>query len=181
MSTAATHQTARLAAGSHEGPHDGVCVMELASMLAGEPFGDRPKAVCPALGAFLRTYNDGVDVDRRQDLYGIAARAVGTAGGRRVRRERLALCRERQLQLEGRAPTRMERLMGATSRRAAPSACATLFAERGDHAAALAFIDELIAAGTPAAWPERLRAPDAVPAHGEGTGRPEPARDRGLR
>ena len=30
-----------------------MCVMELASMLAGERFGDRPVSVCPVIGAFL--------------------------------------------------------------------------------------------------------------------------------
>ena len=34
-----SHQTVRLARGKHSSPRDGVCVMELASMLAGEQFG----------------------------------------------------------------------------------------------------------------------------------------------
>jgi hypothetical protein len=43
--------------------------MELASMLAGEPFSDQPKSVCPVVAAFLRGYNDAVDDETRQDLY----------------------------------------------------------------------------------------------------------------
>jgi hypothetical protein len=52
--------------------------MELASMLAGEPFSDRPRSVCPVIGAFMRIYNDRLDDERRQDLYEWAARVVGT-------------------------------------------------------------------------------------------------------
>jgi hypothetical protein len=41
--------------------------MELASMLAEQPFSDRPQNASPVVGAFLRTYNDGLDDERRQD------------------------------------------------------------------------------------------------------------------
>jgi hypothetical protein len=54
-----SHQIVQLSDGSHRSPDDGGCVMELASMLAGEPFTDRPASVCPVIAAFLRTYNDG--------------------------------------------------------------------------------------------------------------------------
>jgi hypothetical protein len=66
--------------------------MELASMLAGEPFSDRPQAVCPVLGAYLRSYNDVVDDDHRQDLYRYAAEAIGTAGSSELRRRRAERC-----------------------------------------------------------------------------------------
>jgi hypothetical protein len=52
--------------------------MELASMLAGEPFSDHPQSVCPVIGTFLRTYNDAIDDEGRQDLYEYASLAVGT-------------------------------------------------------------------------------------------------------
>jgi hypothetical protein len=64
--------------------------MELASMLAGEPFSDHPKSVCPVIGAFLRDYNDSVPADRRQDLYRYAAVVVGTRGSAAVQRARAA-------------------------------------------------------------------------------------------
>jgi hypothetical protein len=54
--------------------------MELASMLAGERFSDRPASVCPIVGAILRAHNDTVDDARRGDLYRYAAEAVGTRG-----------------------------------------------------------------------------------------------------
>jgi len=34
--------------------------MELASMLAGEPFSDHPDSVCPTIAGFLRAYNEFV-------------------------------------------------------------------------------------------------------------------------
>src|SRR5271154_2690597 len=75
---AISHQNVRLGPGRHPRPGKVVCVMELASMLAGERFGDRPLSVCPVIGAILRAYNDNVDDRRRQDLYRFAADAVDT-------------------------------------------------------------------------------------------------------
>src|SRR3954465_11794258 len=70
-----SHPTGALTRGKHASPRSGACVMELASMLAGEPFTDRPGSVCPVVAAFLRSYNDAVDDRRRQDLYPYAAAA----------------------------------------------------------------------------------------------------------
>src|SRR3954464_13865255 len=88
-----SHQTIRLDRGKHAAPEDGACVMELASMLAGESFTDRPQTVCPVVAGFLRGYNDLVDDARRQELYRYAAEVVGTAGDRRTRRRRRRLLR----------------------------------------------------------------------------------------
>ena len=83
-----THQTIKLSKGKHTSPEDGACVMELASMLAGERFSDHPVSVCPVIGAFLRAYNDSIDDRRRQDLYAYAAKVVGTRSSRAVQRPR---------------------------------------------------------------------------------------------
>ena len=83
-----TYQTIKLGKGKHVSAEEGACVMELASMLAGEPFSDHPASVCPVIGSFLRAYNDSIDDRRRQDLYAYAARAVGTRAGIAVQRER---------------------------------------------------------------------------------------------
>jgi hypothetical protein len=88
-----SYQTIKLSKGKHASPEDGACVMELASMLAGEPFTDHPASVCPVIGSFLRSYNDSVDERRRQSLYEYASKVVGSRGGQRVqeaRAERLA-------------------------------------------------------------------------------------------
>jgi hypothetical protein len=81
-------QTVRLSVGRHDGPGAEVCVMELASMLAGERFSDRPASVCPIIGALLRAYNDNIDDERRDDLYRYAAEAVGTRGDFRLQLRR---------------------------------------------------------------------------------------------
>src|SRR3954447_20946326 len=88
-----SHQTVTLARGKHRSPRNGACVMELASMLAAEPFTDRPTSVCPVVAAFLRAYNDAVDDARRQDLYGYASAAVGSRAGWAETRARAERCR----------------------------------------------------------------------------------------
>jgi hypothetical protein len=83
-----TYQTIKLGKGKHSSPDDGACVMELASMLAGESFTDHPASVCPVIGSFLRAYNDSIDDERRQDLYGYASKVVGSRGSAAVQRTR---------------------------------------------------------------------------------------------
>jgi hypothetical protein len=87
---AATHQTVKLSRGSHASPGHGACVMELASMLAGERFSDHPSSVSPVIASVLRAYNDLLGDERRQDLYRYAASAVGTRAPRAVEEARLA-------------------------------------------------------------------------------------------
>jgi hypothetical protein len=62
--------------------------MELASMLAGERFSDRPISVCPIVGAVMRAYNDAINGRRRQDLYRYASDCVGTREGYALQRRR---------------------------------------------------------------------------------------------
>jgi hypothetical protein len=153
-----THQTVRLTRGKHQSPDAGACVMELASMLAGEPFSDRPQTACPVIGAFLRSYNDAVDDQRRQDLYRCAAEIIGTRAGADVERERMQRCLSALAELEAARP----RLRRWISRPAAPSLpLSSIALERmgvrlaralqrdrdGGHAAAMALLDELIALG----------------------------------
>src|SRR4051794_35742743 len=95
------YQTVRLTAGHHTGPDNGACVMELASMLAGEPFSDRPRSVSRTLAATLRGYNDGLDDVRRQALKHYAAAAIGTACGRDAERRRRRLLRAWTGELRG--------------------------------------------------------------------------------
>ena len=84
----ATLQTVRLGKGRHNSPAEGACVMELASMLAGEPFSDRPRTVCPVIAGFLRRYNDRLPDGEEDELYAYASLAVGTSTSRSARRER---------------------------------------------------------------------------------------------
>jgi hypothetical protein len=82
----------RLEPGSHRSPDEGVCVVELASMIGGEDFSDRPDCVCPVIGSFLRCWNDGVGYADRQRLEPYASRVVGTGGYRRISRIRRDIC-----------------------------------------------------------------------------------------
>ncbi len=153
----ASHQTIRLSKGKHASPGEGACVMELASMLAGEPFSDRPASVCPVIAGFMRAYNDRVDDERRQDLYRYAAEAVGTRARPEVEHARERRClawademrrqRPRPLRWVARSgPASIDRRLGLD---AAGTYAARSIRRHGDrtHAAALALVDELIAMG----------------------------------
>jgi hypothetical protein len=83
-----SYQTIKLSKGKHSSPDDGACVMELASMLAGESFTDHPASVCPVIGSFMRAYNDSIDDQRRQDLYAYASMVVGSRTSADVQRTR---------------------------------------------------------------------------------------------
>lgn len=150
-----SHQTVRLGKGKHQTPDQGACVMELASMLAGEPFTDHPRTVSPPIASLLRRYNDLLDERRRQELYPYASRVVGTAARPEVelaRTERLlgwadelwerrrwpARCRLIAVR-RGRSRVSHPEVAGSYAIRALPRFCDQT------HAEVLALIDELIA------------------------------------
>jgi hypothetical protein len=150
-----TYQTIRLSKGKHRSPEDGACVMELASMLAGEQFTDHPVSVCPVIGALLRSYNDSVDDRRRQDLYAYASRVVGSRASlavERARTERLTAWTH-----ERRPPRRSRWLMSERLRAFAPDPPVHILAARAvqaidvhderTHAEVLALVDELLGLG----------------------------------
>jgi hypothetical protein len=72
------HRQPRLEFGSHGSPDDGVCVVELASIIGGEGFSDRPQCVCEVIGAYLRSWNDRLGHAERQRLRPYAQRVVGS-------------------------------------------------------------------------------------------------------
>ena len=166
--TIVSHQTVRLRRGKHASPEKGVCVMELASMLAGEPFSDRPQAVCPVIGAYLRSYNDVVDDERRQDLYRYASEAIGTAGSAALRRRRAERCLAEIARLHDQR-ARVRRWLSGRPELSLPGSSIEL--ERvgmhlaralqrsgpDGHARALALADELIAMGPVPATPAAPR------------------------
>jgi hypothetical protein len=158
MEPEAYHQTIRLSRGKHGSPTSGACVMELSSMLAGEPFTDQPQTVCPVIAGFMRAYNDACDDRRRQDLIPFASSVVGTRGDDALTERRADACM--RFTLRTRSPrTRLGTWM--VGRR--PSACgvgypgveaAGVIAARAlrkiddaAHLKALAFIEELVQMG----------------------------------
>jgi hypothetical protein len=149
-----SHQTIKLGAGRHRGPEDGACVMELASMLAHEPFSAHPESVCPVIAAFLRSYNDHVDPQRRQDLYRYAARTVGTRADATTERARAQVCLGWARKTCDPPPLRvriLHRLLRCQGHEVdgVYAARAAVAADNADlaHRMALAFVDELIAVG----------------------------------
>jgi hypothetical protein len=68
--------------GRHRGPEHGACVMEYASVLAGQPWSDSPACTDRALGALARRVNDDVEPQARATLAAIAPRLVGAVGPR---------------------------------------------------------------------------------------------------
>src|SRR5215211_730170 len=82
----------RLEPGTHRSPRDGVCVMELASLIAREEFSDRPRCACLVIGSFLRGWNDRSGHAERQALRPYAKRVVGSRGRRGVTRRRRDIC-----------------------------------------------------------------------------------------
>jgi hypothetical protein len=157
-----SHQTIRLSRGSHAGPHQGACVMELASMLAGEPFGDHPACASPVIAALLRAYNDRVGDERRQALRPYAALVVGTRGDDGVEAARAARCRTwtrdmidahpRLRRRRWRLAVEAHRVDGLTPQgagRATGVFAAMLARTAGDagHARVLELIGELVALG----------------------------------
>jgi hypothetical protein len=137
--------------------------MELASMLAHEPFSDRACSVSPTIGAFLRTYNDGLDDVRRQDLYPVAAAIVGTAASRAVERERvnrcLAFARQQGVRLAGRRAA-----LGLAAPGAAGAWAATAALEADAHDEALSLVDEPVAPSSRPSRRPRAAEPERVPA-----------------
>jgi hypothetical protein len=69
-----------IARGRHAGPDDGACLMELASLLAGEPWTDRPGSVHPVLASVARAVNDRVGDDTRTRLAPLVPVMLHTAG-----------------------------------------------------------------------------------------------------
>ena len=68
-----------LSVGKHENPQDGACVMEYVSLLAGEPWSDRPACTHPVLAHVARTVNDNIPNANRHLLVPMINRLFGTA------------------------------------------------------------------------------------------------------
>jgi hypothetical protein len=136
----------RVERGRHASPRFGTCVMELASLLAGEPFSDRPVTVSPVIGALLRTYNDGIDDERRQDLSELAPVIVGTAARRSVEENRASLCLQFAQRLGGAVPAGRAAL-GSASPEPSGALAALAALGRGPsdevHAEVIALVDAL--------------------------------------
>jgi hypothetical protein len=161
-------ESLHLAPGAHSSPREGVCVVELASLLAGERFSDHPRCVCDVIAAFLRSLNDRVAHADRQRLRPYAGRSVGSRAARQITRQRRDACLAAAgVRLEG---GRIRRLLGRLAvrariffvvglrpamrlnRGAGEYAARVVFARKGAEEA-FALLDRLLAVGALEAAP----------------------------
>lgn len=68
-----------LTTGKHKSPDEGLCLLELSALFAGESHTDHPVCVSPVLGEFGRRLNDVLPDGMRQRLIPLVPRMVGTA------------------------------------------------------------------------------------------------------
>jgi len=165
-----TYQTIRLSKGKHTSKDHGACVMELSSMLADEPFSDHPASVCPVIASLLRAYNDSIDDQRRQDLYGYAAKVVGSRGSAELERARTEYVTGWMARPKARRWTR--HLIPARLRALSPkppldvlgAAAVRSLCTHDDrtHTKMLALVDTLLTMGAPAATPPTARPAEAA-------------------
>jgi hypothetical protein len=167
--------------------------MELASMLAGEPFSDDPECACPVVAAYMRTWNDGLPYAERQKLKPYAAAAVGTRAQSELTRRRVDRCLELSgARLDGRGAIgrlgervrwrlRIAAGIGLAPslrlRNGAPVYAARLALAQGGNPRAAEVLDQLLAlGGTPE--PPAFAPSPAAPAPTRPVG--DPAREKVL-
>jgi hypothetical protein len=69
-----------LSRGKHRNPRKGACFMEMASVLANEPWSDRPQCTHPLLAQLARLVNDHTSDGRRGELVVLIPDVVGVRG-----------------------------------------------------------------------------------------------------
>ncbi len=83
-------ETLTLKEGAHSDSASGFCAMEAAAYVAGEDWTDHPQCVCPVIGAFMRSWNDGLpsDADRDRLLKPLIPQILDTRSTREVEVQR---------------------------------------------------------------------------------------------
>jgi len=68
-----------LGSGAHSSPSEGMCAVEAAAYIAGEPWSDHPQCVSPVIAAFMRSWNDALPAaDRTRLLLPLIPDTIGT-------------------------------------------------------------------------------------------------------
>lgn len=80
-----------LSAGAHKSPKDGACMMEMASLLAGESWSDSPSCTHPVIATMARSVNDRLPDSRRHEIATLIPSVIGTADLREDETERRVL------------------------------------------------------------------------------------------
>lgn len=89
MNTAAL-DTITLSAGSHTPDSGKMCAMGAAAFIAGEPWTDSPKCVCPVIATFMRAWNDDLPNNEERDrlLKPLIPLTIGTKGNNQLKERR---------------------------------------------------------------------------------------------
>ena len=69
-----------LSRGKHRSPRSGACFMEMASVLANEPWSDRPRCTHPLLAQLARLVNDHTSDPGRAGLVVLIPEVIGLRG-----------------------------------------------------------------------------------------------------
>ena len=77
-------QSLVLQKGAHDNPEQGMCIMEAVAFVAGEPHTDSPICASPTIASFLRSWNDSLPDDKRQQLKPYIKRLVGSRGSEEI-------------------------------------------------------------------------------------------------
>jgi hypothetical protein len=83
-----------LAYGGHGSRTNGLCALEAAAWLAGEPHSDHPECVSPVIAAFMRSWNDSLktDDDRDRLLKPLLKKILNTRGSAEAKLARAMMC-----------------------------------------------------------------------------------------
>ena len=140
----------RLASGGHA-PTDGeMCVMEAVAWVTHKDWSDHPPCVCPVIGAFMRSWNDGItDADERTALLKpLIPKLINTRGSAALEQRRATMAADWLIRVHTPAWLRLAKLdkqadlltslPQITDFAQCPSLVPTLTAVRADAAAARA-------------------------------------------
>jgi hypothetical protein len=111
---------------------DSLCVMEAVAWFAGQPHSDQPPCVSPVIGALLRSWNDAMNEDDRQQLKPLIPRVIGTAATPEIELQRSWLALDWHCRVS--TPAWL-RLAGLTAEAEAIEATAPIVGAEGSKAA----------------------------------------------
>jgi hypothetical protein len=140
-----------LDSGAHSDPQSGHCLLEVVSMMAGEPFGDSPQCVDPVLAAFGRSWNDRLGDVERQSLKQYVPMLVGTYKGPALQIKRAFMALDWLWRVH--APLWLEQVPGLAEHAATLRALAPITSELGEAERKDAL--DKAAAAARAAWAAR--------------------------
>jgi hypothetical protein len=100
-----------LASGSHEPNDTDMCVMEAVAFVTHKEWSDHPPCVCPVIGAFVRTWNDGLsDAERTDILLPFVPRLLNTKRDEATERARAMMAADWLIRTHAVAWLRLARL-----------------------------------------------------------------------